>query len=79
LADKQNIEWAVIQPVFRGTRVIKSGLASEEEAKAWLTALQISRAKERRETFLKTDGMTIEEPYEIAWRNVDSWHSTSEA
>ncbi|HSE44544.1 MAG TPA: hypothetical protein VLA89_04360 [Gemmatimonadales bacterium] len=71
---KQQIEWAVVQPVFRGIDVVKGGLRSEEEANLWIAALAVTQKREDTEYFRRTDGMIAREPMRVAWRVVDPWH-----
>lgn len=76
MADK--IEWAVLEPVFRGIRVVKGGLGSRGEAEAWLVALSIAEERTDHEHFMETNGIVCRQPMELGWRRIDRWHSAIE-
>lgn len=75
---ERQVEWAVVQSVFRGIAVVKGGLGSREEAETWRAALELTRRRENHEHFMKTDGVIVGEPLEIDWRYVDHWHAADE-
>ncbi len=75
---RTRIEWAVLEPVFRGTVALKEGLGSREEAELWMDALTVTLKRQDLERFYVTDGHVNRQALFIGWRVIDGWHGPDE-